>query len=290
MHTAPFEYHRAESVDDALRLLGQYGDEAKLLAGGHSLIPVMKLRFAQPAHLIDIRRIPGMAEIREEGNDLVVGALTTYRQIITSGAVRQRAALLGETAAQVGDLQVRNMGTIGGSLAHADPGADMPAAVLALGATVVARGPQGERRIPADEYFVGFFTSALAENEVLTEIRIPGLPPRAGSAYEKHAHPASGYALCGAAVVVSLNGQGAIETARVALTGIGSKAIRASGVEQALQGGDAAAEAIAAAAARAAEGIDMRPDEAGVAGYNENLARVCVKRALTRALERARSA
>jgi len=290
MHTAPFEYHRAESLDDALRLLDQYGDEAKILAGGHSLIPVMKLRFAQPAHLIDIRRIPGMGGVREEGDSLIVGALTTYRQILESEAVRRRAPLLAETAAQVGDLQVRNMGTIGGSLAHADPGADMPAAILALGATVTVRGPGGERQIAADDFFVGFFTSALAEGEVLTSIRVPGAAARSGSAYEKHPHPASGYALCGAAAIVSLGVGGAIESARVALTGIGSKAARAAGVEQALLGQDGSPATVAAAAARAAEGIDLRPDEAGATGYNENLARVCVKRAVTRALERARSA
>lgn len=290
MYTAPFEYHRAESVGEALSLLGQYGDGAKLIAGGHSLIPVMKLRFAQPAHLIDIRRIRGLSGVRENGDSLVVGALTTYRELMASGLVRKRLPLLAEAAAQVGDMQVRNMGTVGGSLAHADPASDMPAAILALEATVVVRGASGERRVPAHEFFVGFFTSALAEGEILTEIDIPTPPPNTGSAYEKHAHPASGYALCGAAAVVTLDDQGTIERARVALTGIGSQATRAGGVEQALQGQAATPEAIAAAAQRAAEGADLRPDAAGSEGYNENLARVCVRRALTRAVERARGA
>jgi aerobic carbon-monoxide dehydrogenase medium subunit len=288
MYTTPFEYHRAGSVDEALALLQQYGDEAKLVAGGHSLIPVMKLRFAQPAHLIDIRRIQGMAGIRENGDSLVVGALTTYRELESSELLRQRVPILAECASAVGDLQVRNMGTIGGSLAHADPAADMPATVLALGATVVVRGAGGERQIPADDFFVALFTSALGEGEILTEIRVPTLPARTGSAYEKHAHPASGYALCGVAATVTLDGAGRVERARVALTGIGSKATRATGVEQALAGQEPSREAIAAAAQRAAEGLDIRPDEAGAEGYNENLARVCTRRALQRAAERAR--
>jgi aerobic carbon-monoxide dehydrogenase medium subunit len=287
MYTTPFEYHRAGSVDEALSLLGQLGDEAKLIAGGHSLIPVMKLRFAQPAHLIDIRRIPEMSGIRENGDGLVVGALTTYRELIASELVRQRIPVLSETAEQVGDQQVRNFGTIGGSLAHADPASDMPATILALGATLVVRGAGGERRVSADDWFVGFFSSALGEGEILTEIHIPSLPAGSGSAYEKHAHPASGYALCGVAAIVTMGGAGRIESARVALTGIGGKAVRAAGVEQALAGGAASGDVLAAAAGRVAEGLDIRPDEPGAEGYNANLARVCVKRALRRAVDRA---
>lgn len=288
MYTAPFEYHRAGSVDEALSLLAQYGDEAKLIAGGHSLVPVMKLRFARPSHLIDLRRIPGMSGIRQEGDSLVIGALTTYRELASSEVVRGWLPLLAETAAQVGDLQVRNFGTIGGSLAHADPGADMPAAVLALDATVVARGNNGERQIVAGDFFVGLFTSALEPNEVLTEIRVPVLPARTGGAYEKYRHPASGYALCGAAALVTLDGQGNVERVRVGLTGIGTHAVRATGVEQALQGQTPDTDRLAAAAERASEGIELRADNPGAEGYNENLARVYVRRALTRALERAR--
>lgn len=289
MYTAPFEYHRAGSVDEALSLLDRYGDEAKLIAGGHSLIPVMKLRFAQPAHLIDIRRIQGMSGVRENGDSLIVGALTTYAELMESGLVQQRLPLLAETASQVGDLQVRNMGTIGGSLAHADPAADMPAAVLALGATMVVRGSGGERRIPAGEFFVGFFASALEEGEILTGIDVPTAKAGRGSAYEKHAHPASGYALCGAAAVVELDGGGNVGEARVALTGIGSRATLAAGVGEALRGQPASPDAIESAARRVAEGVDLRPDEEGAGGYNENLARVCAKRALLRAVERARA-
>jgi aerobic carbon-monoxide dehydrogenase medium subunit len=287
MYTTPFEYHRAGSVDEAISLLEQFGEDAKLVAGGHSLIPVMKLRFAQPAHLIDIRRIQGLSGIREDGDSVVVGALTTYRELEASDLMRQRVPLLAETASHVGDLQVRNLGTIGGSLAHADPAADMPATMLALGATLVARGPGGERQIPADEFFVAMMMSALQPNEVLTEIRVPLPPARSGGAYEKYRHPASGYALCGVAALVTLNEQGGIDRARVGITGIGLKATRATGVEQALAGGDGSEDAVATAAQRATEGLDLRADEPDAQGYNRHIAQVYVKRALTRALERA---
>jgi aerobic carbon-monoxide dehydrogenase medium subunit len=288
MYTAPFEYHRAGSVDEAVSLLEQYGDDARLIAGGHSLIPVMKLRFAQPGHLIDIRRIQGMSGVRENGSHLVIGALTTYRELESSQLLRQRLPILAETASQVGDLQVRNLGTLGGSLAHADPGADMPATVLALGATLVARGRGGEREIPVDQFFVALFTSALEPHEVLTEIRVPTLPERTGGAYEKYKHPASGYALCGVAALVTLDGQGRVERARVALTGIGSKATRATGVEQALQGQEPTADALAAAAQRTTEGLELRTDATGAEGYNQNIARVYTRRALQRAVTRVR--
>jgi aerobic carbon-monoxide dehydrogenase medium subunit len=289
MYTTPFEYHRAGSVDEALALLEQFGDEAKLVAGGHSLIPVMKLRFAQPAHLIDIRRIQGMSGIRENGDGLVIGALTTYRELESSDLLRQRVPVLAECASEVGDLQVRNLGTIGGSLAHADPAADMPATILALGATLVARGRAGERRIPADRFFVAMMTSALEEREILTEIHVPLPPARTGSAYVKHAHPASGYALCGVAALVTLGDGGGIERVRVGITGIGVKAVRSTGVEQALVGSDGSVDAIAAAASHAAEALELRADEPGANGYNGHLAQVFTKRALTRAVERARS-
>jgi aerobic carbon-monoxide dehydrogenase medium subunit len=289
MYTAPFEYHRVNSVDEALALLGQYGDDAKLIAGGHSLIPVMKLRFAQPAHLIDIRRIASLSGIREDGSSVVIGALTTYRQMQASELLQRRVPVLPETAAQVGDLQVRNLGTVGGSLAHADLAADMPATVLALGATLVARGPNGQREIPADDFFVAMMTTALQANEVLTEIRIPFPPAGSGGAYVKYAHPASGYALCGAAAVVTLGQDGEVERARVALTGIGTRAARVRGVESSLVGQSSSADQLAAAAERAPEGLDLRADEPGAEGYNAQIARVYTRRALTRAVERARA-
>jgi carbon-monoxide dehydrogenase medium subunit len=290
MYTAPFEYHRAGSVEDAISLLEQYPDEAKLIAGGHSLVPVMKLRFAQPAHLIDIRRIPGLSGVREEGDALVIGALTTYRELETSELLWQRLPVLAETAREVGDQQVRNVGTLGGSIAHADPSADMPATILALGAEIKTVGRSGGRTIAADDFFVAMFTSALEANEVLTEIRVPVPSGRVGGAYEKYAHPASGYALCGAAAVIGLDGGGRIERARVALTGIGLKATRATGVEQALLGNTASPDVIASASQRASEGIEMRAENPEARGYNAHVAQVYTRRAVERALERARGA
>ncbi len=290
MYTAPFEYHTPGSVEEAIALLQQYEDEAKLIAGGHSLIPVMKLRFAQPAHLIDIRRIPGLAGIREDGDALVVGALTTYRQLADSELLRRRVPILAETAREVGDMQVRNLGTIGGSLAHADPAADMPATVLALDATIRAVGPNGSRTVAVDDFFVAMMTSALEPDEVLTEIRVPLPPERTGGAYEKYAHPASGYALCGVAAVVTLGGQGRVERARVALTGVGLKATRATATEQALAGQEPSAETIERAAQRVTDGMEIRTDNPGSEGYNAHIAQLYTKRAIERAVARARGA
>lgn len=287
MYPASFEYHAAGSVQDAVALLQRFRDEAKLLAGGHSLIPLMKLRFAQPQHLIDIRRIPALKGVRQEDGRIVVGALCTYREIESSTLVQTGAPILSEAASHVGDMQVRNMGTLGGSLAHADPAADMPAVVLALGAEIAVLGPSGERSIPADHFFVGLMTTALGEDEVLTEIRVPAAAPRTGGAYEKHPHPASGYALCGAAAVVTLDAQGRVASARVALTGLSPQAIRATGTEQALAGAEPTPERIRRAAERAPDGIDLRPDEAGANGYNARLAQTITRRAIERAVARA---
>jgi len=204
MYPAPFEYHRAASVDEALALLAQFGDDSKLIAGGHSLLPVMKLRFSQPAHLIDIRRVTELAGIREEGGALRIGATTTHAAIAGSDVIRYRAPVLAEAAGRIGDAQVRNMGTIGGSLAHADPGADLPAVTLALGAEIRAVGGRGARTISIDDFFTGMFSSALAPDEVLVEVRVPFMPADTGGAYEKYPDPASGYAVVGVAAVVTM--------------------------------------------------------------------------------------
>src|SRR5579885_1799385 len=187
---AAFDYHVAKTVDEAIALLQEHGGEAKLLAGGHSLLPTMKLRLAQPGHLIDLGRIGGLSYIREENGYVAIGALTTYSKIERSDLLARRFALLPEGTALIGDQQVRNRGTIGGSVAHADPAADMPGMVLALKAIIVARGPSGQREINADDFFQDLFTTALAENEVVTEIRLPLLPAHSGSAYEKLANRA----------------------------------------------------------------------------------------------------
>ena len=286
MYPSPFEYHRASSVDDALALLAKYPDDGKLIAGGHSLLPVMKLRFAQPAHLIDIRRVQELAGVREADGAVLIGATTTHAAV--ASALGLRVPMLAEAAGRIGDAQVRNMGTIGGSLAHADPAADLPAVVLALGAALRAVGRRGARTIPADQFFTGMFTSALAPDELLVEVRVPLPPARTGGAYEKYADPASGYAVVGVAAVVTLGDDGSVRQTRVGLTGLATHATRLAAVEQALTGKAATPELIEAAAARAADGLELR--DVSDAAYKANLAAVYTRRALTRAVERARSA
>jgi carbon-monoxide dehydrogenase medium subunit len=287
MFPVTFEYHRASSVDDALALLAQFPDDGKLIAGGHSLLPVMKLRFAQPAHVIDIRRVPELAGIREADGALVIGATTTHAAVAANDVVRSRVPILSEAAGRIGDAQVRNMGTIGGSLAHADPAADLPAVVLALGAELRVVGRTGARTIPVDQFFTGMFTSALAPDELLAEVRVPIPAARTGGAYEKYADPASGYAVVGVAAVVTLDGAGVVQRARVALTGLTPQATRLAGVEEAIVGKSASPEAIEAAAQRAAEGLEMRDSGGGGVAYKANLAAVYARRALIRAAGRA---
>lgn len=287
MYPASFEYHRAASVEEAVGLLSRYRDEAKLLAGGHSLIPLMKLRLAQPRHVVDIGRIAALRGIREEGNTLVLGALTTHYAIESSQLVRARCPLLAEAAAVIGDPQVRNVGTIGGSLAHADPAADWPAVILALGAELVAQGPTGRRTIPADDFFRDLMTTALAPDEVLTEIRIPVPPAGTGTAYLKHPHPASRFAVVGVAALLTVSG-GRCQRASVGITGVGPKATRARGVEAALSGRSLDGATLAAAAERASDGIAFTADLQGSVEYKAHLTRVYTRRALEAAAARAR--
>jgi aerobic carbon-monoxide dehydrogenase medium subunit len=288
MYPAAFDYHAPASVDDALRLLGTLGDDAKLLAGGHSLIPILKLRFAQPAHLIDIRRIPGLAGVREDGDAVVIGATTTHRAVEHSALLKKLVPILPEAAAHIGDPLVRNVGTIGGSLAHADPGADLPAVILALGAELRTASLGGGRTIAAEDFFVGMLTSALTADEILTEIRVPIARGRTGGAYEKHPHPASGYALAGVAAVLALDESGAVASARVAVTGVGERATRVPAVERALVGQVGDAAWIDRAAAAVGEGVEPREDLQGSADYKRELLRVVARKAITRALQRAR--
>src|ERR687888_1603810 len=220
MPATAFEYHAPTTVQEAISLLSQYGGEAKLLAGGHSLIPIMNLRLAQPKALIDIGKIPGLVGIREEGGTIVIGAMTTHWMIESSALLKEKVPVLPEAAAVIGDVQVRNRGTIGGSLAHADPAGDFPAVAVALDMQLKAVGPKGERTLKAREFFVDILTTALEPNEILTEIRIPLLPPRTGTAYLKMDHPASHYALCGVAAVLTLADGGTISDARVGITGV----------------------------------------------------------------------
>ncbi len=289
MFPSPFSYRAASSLDEAVSLLAQHGDDAKLLAGGHSLLPMMKLRLATPRVLIDIGRVPGLTGVTVTNGTLTIGALTTYTALIDSTELAAVCPLLPETAAQVGDLQVRNRGTVGGSVAHADPASDMPAAMLALDARFTARGPGGERTLAAGDFFQGLFSTALAPDEVLTSITIARSHGRVGMAYEKFRNPASGYAIVGVAVVVWLDDNGMIGDARVGLTGVTSQAVRASAVEDALRG-KAPDEATATAAAEhAVNGLQVLGDLHAPEEYRTHLARVYTRRALVHALEHARA-
>ena len=280
MYPAQFEYHKAGTVKEALDLLAKYKDEAKLLAGGHSLLPAMKLRLAQPKHLIDIGKVSGLAGVKEEGGTLVIGAMTTHYAIESSAVLKSKCPLLPEVAGHIGDPMVRNMGTLGGSLAHADPAADWPAAVIALGAELVAEGPKGRRTIKVDDFFKGLLTTALAEDEILTEIRVPACGTNVKCAYAKFPHPASRFAVVGVAAVLTLDGGGKISKASIGITGAGTKATRAKGVEAAIAGKAADAASIQAAASSAAEGVDVQADLQGSVEYKQHLLRVFAKRAM----------
>jgi carbon-monoxide dehydrogenase medium subunit len=290
MFPTEFAYHAPTSLDEALKLLVGGDGSVKVLAGGQSLLPVMKLRLASPTTLVDIGRIPDLRGIREEGDAVVIGATTTYRDVLDSAVAAQRLPMLVEAVRHVGDMQVRSRGTIGGSLAHADPAGDLPAVALALNAVMAATGARGTRTIPAANFFVDLLTTALTEDEVLTSVRFEATnTPRTGSAYLKHPHPASGYAVVGVAALVRLGEDGACQEARVAITGAGSHAARAAAVEQALTGKPLDAATLAAATASAAQGLELMSDSYASADYRAHLAGVLARRALATAADRARS-
>jgi carbon-monoxide dehydrogenase medium subunit len=286
MYSAQFEYYRANSVQEAVQLL-QAHPGAKLLAGGHSLLPQMKLRVASPAALIDISRVGDLAGVTLAGDHLTIGAGTAHNTLATSAVIREHCPILGEAAAQIGDQQVRNRGTIGGSLAHADPAADLPTVMVALGATMTALGPGGSRTIAASDFFKDLFTTALAENEVLTSISVRAYGSGTGGAYFKHDHPASGYAVVGVAAIVMVSG-GVCSGASVVVGGATPNPVRALATEAALKGQALSADHIAAAAAKAAEAItDPLSDYYASGDYRQHLANVLAKRALTSAASRA---
>lgn len=274
MIPAAFDYVRASSAEEAVSLLGEHGDEAKLLAGGHSLLPLMKLRLATPAVLVDIGRVSDLSYVRDAGDHIAIGALTRHRDVQTSELLASEVPILAHVAGQVGDPQVRHRGTIGGSLAHGDPASDLPAVVLALGGTLVARGPFGERSIAATDFFESFLETALGPEEVLTEIRVPKVGG-AGWSYQKFNRRAQDWAIVGAAVVAG-NGHG---PAAVSLVNMGSVPLRAAATEAALAGGASAADA----AAQADEGTEPTPDVNASEEYRRHLARVLVARALAEA-------
>jgi carbon-monoxide dehydrogenase medium subunit len=285
MIPAQFDYVVPASLEEAVALLAQHPDEAKILAGGHSLIPAMKLRLAQPQLLIDIGRLKDLAYIREEDGQLRIGAMTTHYELESSARLRELCPLIPACAGSIGDVQVRNKGTLGGSLAHADPAADWPAAILALDAELVATSAQGERTIKATDFFVDMLTTALAPGELLREIRVPLAQARASQAYLKLPHPASGFAVVGVAVNLARQ-NGTCQTIAVGITGVAVKAFRAGGVEQALTGGALDEQTIAAASAHAADGIDLNDDLFASADYRRHLAQVYTRRAITAAAAR----
>jgi aerobic carbon-monoxide dehydrogenase medium subunit len=276
-----FDYHRPSSVQEAISLL-QANPDAKLLAGGHSLLPAMKLRLAQPPALVDLGAVDGLRGISVNGG-VKVGAMTTYAELRDSKELASRLPIVAETANNVGDAQVQNRGTLGGSLAHSDPAADFTAVMLALGASVKAVGPNGERTISTDDLFVDLLTTALAADEVLTEISIPAAQGKVGMAYEKFRHPASGYAVVGVAVVVPVDGQGNAASPRIAVTGATAKATRATAAEQALAGKPLTDDNIAAAAAAVTNGLEVNGDYFASAEFRRHLLEVHTKRALERA-------
>lgn len=286
MSATTFEYHAPTTLQEALSLLTQYGGEAKILAGGHSLLPIMNLRLAQPKALIDIGKIPGLSGIWEENGTIVIGAMTTHYLVESSSLLKQKVPILPETAAVIGDVQIRNRGTIGGSIAHADPAGDLPAAAVALDMQLKAVGPRGERTLKAREFFVDILTTALQPDEILTEIRVPVFAAHTGSAYEKFPNPASRYAIVGAAAVVTVDSNGVCQKASIGLNGITGKPVAAVGVEQALVGKRLNDQSIQEAAAKAADGLDPLGDIFASAVYRAHLARVFTKRALAKASRR----
>ncbi len=277
-----FDYHAPRSVADAVALLGQLGSDAKLLAGGHSLLPMMKLRFAEPAHLIDLNRIDALRGIREDGATVVIGAMTVENDLIASKLLQAKLPLLPEAARQIADPQVRNRGTIGGDIAHGDPGNDHPAISLALDAAFVLEGPKGRRQVPADGFFLGTYLTQMAEDEILVEIRVPAFAPKTGYAYEKLKRKTGDWATAAAAVVLRIDG-GNVSHVRIALTNVAPAALRANDAEAALLGKPLSDATIADAAAKAMAICDPADDLRGDREYKTAMAGQMVKRALRRA-------
>ncbi|HMA36760.1 MAG TPA: xanthine dehydrogenase family protein subunit M [Chloroflexia bacterium] len=285
-----FDYAAPQTLAEALALLAQHGADAKILAGGHSLVPLMKLRLAEPGLLVDLGRIATLRGVgAPTGSHLAIGAMTTYQDVLASETLGRANGLLAECVGQVGDAQVRNRGTVGGSLAHADPAADLPAVILALDAELeAARHGGGTRRIPAGAFFTGLLSTALDPGEILTQIWVPAQGERTGSAYVKLRNKASHYAVVGVAAVVTLDAQGQIARAAIGVTGAAAQPFRAAGAETALQGGNPQNGAIAHAAGLVAQQeVEWMADLSGSADYRRHMAEVLARRALRLAAQRA---
>ena len=278
-----FDYEVAESVDHAIELLGQYGDESKLLAGGHSLIPIMRLRLAAPTVLIDLGCLDDLRYVRDEGDHLAIGALTRHRELLFNDLIKEHCGIVGWTAGLLGDPSVQHRGTIGGTLAHGDSSGDMPSVIAALEGELVIKGPDGERTVKAADFFQDYMMTDLDEQEVVTEVRVPKLGPDTGWSYKKFSRRSQDWATVGVAAVVERS-NGSIDSARIALTAMGATPIRASAVEQALAG--ASPDAVAEAAESADEGTGPSSDDAASAEFRRHLARVWTRRAVEEALGR----
>ena len=278
-----FDYEVAESVDHAIELLGEHGDESKLIAGGHSLIPLMRLRLAAPTVLIDLDRLDDLRYVRDEGDHLAIGALTRHRDVHNNPTVQEHCGILSFTAGLLGDPSVQHRGTLGGALAHGDASGDMPSVFCALEGTLVVQGPDGERTIEAQDFFEDFLMTNLDEREVVTEVRVPKLGPNTGWAYKKFSRRSQDWAIVGVAAVVEKN-NGSIDSARIGLTSMGSIPIRARAVEEALSG--ASPDDVAEASGAADEGTEPASDGAATADFRRHLARVWTRRAVEEALSR----
>ena len=283
MQPVAFDYEVAESVDHAIDLLGEHGDEAKLIAGGHSLIPLMRLRLAAPAVLIDLDRLEDLRYVREEGDHLAIGALTRHRQVLNNPLVQEHCGILSFTAGLLGDPSVQHRGTIGGALAHGDPSGDLPNVVTTLEGELVIKGPDGERTVRTADFFQDYLMTDLGEQEVVTEVRVPKLGPNTGWSYKKFSRRSQDWAIVGVAAVVERN-NGTIDSARIGLTSMGSTPIRATAVEEALSG--ASPDGVAEAAEAADEGTEPASDGAATADFRRHLARVWTRRAVEEALSR----
>lgn len=287
MIPAAFDYHAPTTLKEAVALLSQHKDSAKVLSGGQSLLPLLKLRLGQAGHLVDIGRIPGLEYIKEEGGMLKIGGRTRESTLERSELVRARYPILTDTAQVIADPLVRNMATVGGNLAHGDPGNDHPATMIALGAQVVAVGPKGDRVIQIDDFFLGLFQTALQADEILTEIRIPTPPARSGGAYFKLERKVGDYATAAAAAQITLGPSGAVERVGLALTNVGPKPVRSAAAEKHLAGKKPDAASIGEAARLVAQASSPSADRRGSVDYKREMARVMAVRALTRAVERA---
>ena len=283
-----FDYLAPTSLDEALALLGQYGGEAKILAGGQSLVPLLNFRLVRPAHLVDLNEIRGLDGMRADDGHLVIGAMTRQREVETSALIRDRCPLLAEAMPQIGHVQIRNRGTVGGSLAHADPAAELPAVVAALGGEIVLQSPRGRRRLTAEQFFVGYLTTAAEPTELLVEVRLPATPRRTGSAFLEVSRRHGDFALVGVATTLTLDDAGVCTACSVALTGVGPTPVLARDAVRELVGNRPSPPAIEDVGRRVSEALRPDSDLHASSEYRKDVAGVLTRRALARAAERAR--